>query len=236
MSPRPRRGRNAHAPQLRRTLHFGGYVTANGDDLVFLCRCARRLHGRHARSSPDCTSVACVSPRQRSDDVRPGRDVDPAAISPSRARAAPPHTRGSTRRATTRSLQTRRPGRRCWCALMADRRRRRGCSLDISVQYWTSRGFAYLDVDYGGSTGYGRTYRERLNGQGGVVDVGDCVAGAQHLVGDGCRRSGRLFIQGAARAATWCCARWCSMTCSRLAQASSASPTSRSCSSRTRTS
>jgi dipeptidyl aminopeptidase/acylaminoacyl peptidase len=70
------------------------------------------------------------------------------------------------------------------------------CSLDATVQYWTSRGFAYLDVDYGGSTGYGRPYRERLNGQGGIVDVGDCVAGAQHFADTGVVDPGRLFIHG----------------------------------------
>jgi dipeptidyl aminopeptidase/acylaminoacyl peptidase len=70
------------------------------------------------------------------------------------------------------------------------------CSLDPSVQYWTSRGFAYLDVDYGGSTGYGRTYRERLNGESGVVDVGDCVAGARFLADGGAVDPDRLFIRG----------------------------------------
>jgi dipeptidyl aminopeptidase/acylaminoacyl peptidase len=69
-------------------------------------------------------------------------------------------------------------------------------SLDVSVQYWTSRGFAYLDVDYGGSTGYGRPYRERLNDKGGIVDVIDCVAGAQHLADTGVVDSERLFIHG----------------------------------------
>jgi dipeptidyl aminopeptidase/acylaminoacyl peptidase len=71
-----------------------------------------------------------------------------------------------------------------------------GFALDPSVQYWTSRGFAYLDVDYGGSTGYGRTYRDRLNEEWGVVDVGDCLAGAQHLVDAGEVDSDRLFIHG----------------------------------------
>jgi len=69
-------------------------------------------------------------------------------------------------------------------------------ALDPSVQYWTSRGFAYLDVDYGGSTGYGRTYRERLNGQAGVVDVGDCVAGARFLVETDAVDPHRLLIHG----------------------------------------
>jgi dipeptidyl aminopeptidase/acylaminoacyl peptidase len=69
-------------------------------------------------------------------------------------------------------------------------------ALDPSVQYWTSRGVAYLDVDYGGSTGYGRAYRERLNGQAGVVDVGDCVAGARFLVDTEAVDPHRLFIHG----------------------------------------
>ncbi len=69
-------------------------------------------------------------------------------------------------------------------------------ALSASVQYWTSRGFAYLDVDYGGSSGYGRTYRDRLNEQWGVVDVGDCIAGAHHLVETGAADPDRLFIHG----------------------------------------
>ena len=55
-------------------------------------------------------------------------------------------------------------------------------SLKYSIQYWTSRGIAVLDVNYGGSSGYGRAYRERLNGQWGIVDVDDCVNGARYLV------------------------------------------------------
>ena len=55
-------------------------------------------------------------------------------------------------------------------------------SLKYSIQYWTSRGIAVLDVNYGGSSGYGREYRERLKGQWGIVDVDDCVNGARYLV------------------------------------------------------
>jgi dipeptidyl aminopeptidase/acylaminoacyl peptidase len=69
-------------------------------------------------------------------------------------------------------------------------------SLSLDVQYWTSRGFAYLDVNYGGSTGYGRAYRERLNGEWGVVDVDDCVNGARYLVDRGVVDGRRLAIHG----------------------------------------
>ncbi|HLB47228.1 MAG TPA: S9 family peptidase, partial [Anaerolineales bacterium] len=69
-------------------------------------------------------------------------------------------------------------------------------ALDLELQYWTSRGFGVLDVNYGGSTGYGRAYRERLNGQWGLVDVDDCVNGAQYLVKRGDADGNRLIIRG----------------------------------------
>jgi dipeptidyl aminopeptidase/acylaminoacyl peptidase len=69
-------------------------------------------------------------------------------------------------------------------------------ALSASVQYWTSRGVAFLDVDYGGSTGYGRAYRKRLDRASGVVDVGDCVAGGRHLAHRGDVDAARLFIDG----------------------------------------
>jgi dipeptidyl aminopeptidase/acylaminoacyl peptidase len=68
--------------------------------------------------------------------------------------------------------------------------------LRLSLQYWTSRGFAVCDVDYGGSTGYGRPYRERLNGRWGEVDVLDCSNAARHLVADGRADAKRLAITG----------------------------------------
>src|SRR6266850_1156228 len=69
-------------------------------------------------------------------------------------------------------------------------------SLKYSIQYWTSRGIAVLDVNYGGSSGYGRAYRERLNGNWGIVDVDDCVNGARFLATRGEADGNRLMIDG----------------------------------------
>jgi dipeptidyl aminopeptidase/acylaminoacyl peptidase len=66
----------------------------------------------------------------------------------------------------------------------------------MGVQYWTSRGFAVLDVNYGGSTGYGRTYRERLNDNWGIVDVDDCINGAKALIERGLVDPERITIRG----------------------------------------
>ncbi|HZU69872.1 MAG TPA: prolyl oligopeptidase family serine peptidase [Ktedonobacteraceae bacterium] len=68
--------------------------------------------------------------------------------------------------------------------------------LDLETQYWTSRGIAVLDVNYGGSTGFGRAYRRRLEGQWGIVDVDDCVNGALYLVELGLVDGDRLAITG----------------------------------------
>jgi len=69
-------------------------------------------------------------------------------------------------------------------------------TLRLSHQYWTSRGWAILDVNYGGSTGYGREYRQRLNDSWGIVDLDDCVNGALYLVERGLADSNRLAIDG----------------------------------------
>ncbi len=69
-------------------------------------------------------------------------------------------------------------------------------ALDLTKQLLTSRGIAVVDVDYGGSTGYGREYRRRLDGQWGIVDVDDCVAAAQYLVARGDVDPVRLAIEG----------------------------------------
>ena len=68
--------------------------------------------------------------------------------------------------------------------------------LNLATQFWTSRGFALVDVDYGGSTGYGRAYRERLNDRWGEVDVLDCVNAARHLADAGKADPERLAITG----------------------------------------
>lgn len=65
-----------------------------------------------------------------------------------------------------------------------------------AVQYWTSRGLAVLDVNYGGSSGFGRAYRRQLEGNWGVVDVDDCCAGAAHLAARGEVDARRLIIRG----------------------------------------
>lgn len=69
-------------------------------------------------------------------------------------------------------------------------------TLNLRIQYWTSRGFGYFDVNYGGSTGYGREYRQRLRGQWGIVDVADCVHGAQYLAQQHRADGDRLVISG----------------------------------------
>ena len=69
-------------------------------------------------------------------------------------------------------------------------------SLSLKIQYWTSRGFAVLDVNYGGSTGYGREYRKRLQDSWGIVDVDDCANGAKYLAQKGLVDGDRMAIAG----------------------------------------
>ena len=68
--------------------------------------------------------------------------------------------------------------------------------LNLTTQYWTSRGVAVLDVNYGGSTGFGREFRERLIGEWGLVDVEDCVNAALHMVARGDADLRRIAISG----------------------------------------
>jgi dipeptidyl aminopeptidase/acylaminoacyl peptidase len=71
-----------------------------------------------------------------------------------------------------------------------------GTSLDLELQFWTSRGFAVLDVNYGGSSGYGRRYRRRLEGRWGIVDLDDTVNAARHVAALGRADPSRLVIHG----------------------------------------
>ena len=68
--------------------------------------------------------------------------------------------------------------------------------LNLMIQYWTSRGIAVVDVNHGGSTGYGREYRHRLQGQWGIVDLNDCVNSVRYLVARGEVDPNRLAIRG----------------------------------------
>ena len=69
--------------------------------------------------------------------------------------------------------------------------------LSMSTQYWTTRGFAVVDVNYGGSSGFGRAYRNRLKKAWGVLDTDDCISAARHLVAKGCVDPRKLAIRGA---------------------------------------
>ncbi len=74
-----------------------------------------------------------------------------------------------------------------------------GCASptpQLSIQFWTTRGFAVLDVNYRGSTTFGRAYREKLRGRWGVVDVDDCIAGAKHLAAAGRVDPKRAIVRG----------------------------------------
>jgi dipeptidyl aminopeptidase/acylaminoacyl peptidase len=68
--------------------------------------------------------------------------------------------------------------------------------LNLDIQYWTSRGFGVVDVNYGGSSGFGRAYRERLNGRWGIVDTEDCISAARYLAARGEVDGRRLAIRG----------------------------------------
>lgn len=69
-------------------------------------------------------------------------------------------------------------------------------AFSLAIQYWTSRGFAVVDVNYGGSAGYGRPYRERLKGRWGIVDTEDCIQAARYLAAQGEVDPRRFVIRG----------------------------------------
>ena len=71
-----------------------------------------------------------------------------------------------------------------------------GTGLDLSTHYWTSRGFAVVDVNYRGSSGYGKVYRDALKGKWGIYDTDDCIAAAQYLIDHGLADKDRVIIRG----------------------------------------
>ena len=71
-----------------------------------------------------------------------------------------------------------------------------GTGLDLSTHYWTSRGFAVVDVNYRGSSGYGKVYRDALKGKWGIYDTDDCIAAAQYLIDRGLVDKDRVIIRG----------------------------------------
>jgi len=68
--------------------------------------------------------------------------------------------------------------------------------FSLAIQWWTSRGIAVADINYGGSTGYGRDYRQRLEGRWGLVDVQDCATAVEYLAGEGLVDRDRVAIRG----------------------------------------
>ena len=136
---------------------------------------------------PSRRPASCAG-RRRSRSIR--------APSPSRSRSTSPRpTGGSRTRSTTRRRTRRSPAPTGELPPLVVRSHggptaNASTALDLGIQLLTSRGIAVVDVDYGGSTGYGRAYRKALDGAWGVVDVDDCIAAARFLV-DAWRRRPR---------------------------------------------
>ena len=133
-----------------------------------------------------------VAPRARS--------TRPTSRSPSRSpsarRAAPPPGRSTSRRPTRRSAARTASCRRCIVESHGGPTGAAYSALSLDRAFFTSRGIAVVDVDYRGSSGYGRPYRDALKGQWGIADVEDCVAAAEFLVARGSVDGARLAIRG----------------------------------------
>ena len=161
-------------------------------------------------------------------------DLDPATIARAEHIDLPQRRTGVRRFALPLPAdQSRQRGARWRAAAAAGPQPRRAdrprlaTRCNLQIQFWTSRGFAVVDVDYGGSTGYGRAYRSLLDGHWGILDVEDCIAAARHLAERGQADPAGWRSAAAAPAATPRSARSRSTTCFRPAPPTTASATSR---------
>ena len=226
------RDRRAHAARDCRSPTVSASVRAGGDRCV--CSAARRADPAQRRGARSALggSIAILQAIDR--HPRPGRPAHRDYLDHGRAgrvsdrRTARPHSACSTRRTipTTAAPAGEKPPLLVKChggptgAASSD--------AEPGIQYWTSRGIAVLDVNYGGSTGYGRAYRERLNGNWGIVDVDDCVNGAQFLAAQRLgRRRSALVISGGSAGGYTTLAALRSTISSRAARATTASAISR---------
>ena len=170
---------------------------ARRDDGFAACFAASEREGEAlVRFDLASASLHRAAPRQRH-RVRRRRPLDRRADRvPDRGRPAP-RMPSSMRRATPRFVGE--PGTRPPLLVISHGGPTgvNNAALGPRLQYWTQRGFAVVDVNYGGSSGYGRAYRERLDGRWGVVDVDDVVNAARFLVARGDVDPQRLAIRGA---------------------------------------
>ncbi|CAM5395586.1 S9 family peptidase OS=Streptomyces rimosus subsp. rimosus (strain ATCC / DSM 40260 / JCM 4667/ NRRL 2234) OX=1265868 GN=SRIM_033520 PE=4 SV=1 [Streptomyces rimosus subsp. rimosus] len=144
-----------------------------------------------------CTGRARVIAARHTDAVDPAYYPEPCKAAPSPARTAATSTPTSTRRTTPATAPPTANCRPTWCGRTDGPTGHAPLVLDLEAAYFTSRGIGVAVVNYGGSTGYGRAYRERLRGQWGVVDVEDCAAVAGGAVADeGTADRRRLAVRG----------------------------------------
>lgn len=172
--------------------HLEGLVVKNGQ--------AHLLAGS-ASTAPAIIQVALDSGEQRIIQRSSSLDIDPGYISAPRSVYFPTdgghHTHGFFYPPTNRDFQA--PADERPPVLVKGHGGPTSAThsvLNPGIQFWTSRGFALLDVNYGGSTGFGREYHQRLDGQWGVVDVADCINAARHAAREGWVDGQRSAIRG----------------------------------------